>query len=84
MSTADLVGTHILAALVGIAVGVLVVLAVLSHRRAPIKKLRQRHFGTATLDSLVITGRKFHARVRADLQRAIDQFFVSGTTVTLR
>lgn len=41
------------------------------------------HFGTATLDSLVITGRKSHAWIRADLQSVIDQFFVSGTRVDL-
>ncbi|NLY00167.1 MAG: hypothetical protein GXY83_29055 [Rhodopirellula sp.] len=63
--------------------GILAVLGIFNYRRAPIKKRLQRHFGATALDDLVITGREFHARVRADLQRAIDQFFVSGTTMHL-
>jgi hypothetical protein len=75
MSTAGLLGTYSLAFVTGSVVGALTVLAILNRRRAPIKKRLQRHFGATALDNLVITGRKFHARVRADLQRAIDEFF---------
>ena len=67
----------------GSGIGALLIRAILFRRRAPIKRLLQRHFGTNRLEGLVITGRKFHARIRADLQRTIDQFFVSGTTVNL-
>jgi len=81
MSTAGLVGTHALALAVGIGAGLAIAAAILAHRRSPIKKLLERHFAPVRLISLVITGRKFHARIRADLQRTIDQLFVPGTTL---
>ena len=58
-------------------------MATVSRHLAPMKRLLRRHFRTKRLENLEITGRKFHARIRADLQRAIDQFFISGTTVNL-
>jgi len=81
MSTSGIIGACLLAFLVGAIGGFLVVLAIVSYQRSPIRKLLQRHFGGTNLDDLVITGRKFPARIRADLQRTIDRNFVPGTTV---
>jgi len=81
MVTAGLVGTHLLAIGVGAALGALVFRAIVARRQAPIRRLLQWHFGNANLDRLLVNGRKFHARIRADLQRAIDQLFASGVAV---
>lgn len=81
MGTAGLVGTHLLAVGAGVVVGALVFRAIVARHQAPVRRLLQRHFGNANLDRLVVNGRKFHARIRADLQRAIDQFFASGVSV---
>ncbi len=47
----------------------------------PIVTLVQSHFHPAPVDSITISERKFPFRVRADLQRAIDQLFGAKTTI---
>ena len=83
MGMTDSVGTHLLVLGAGVVGGVLLAQAVIYHRRSPIRKLLQRHFGTNRLEGLLVTGRTFHVRICADLQRVIDQLFLSGTTVNV-
>ena len=46
-----------------------------------ISGLAQSHFAPTPLENITISERKFPFRVRADLQRAIDRLFRSGTIV---
>jgi AAA+ superfamily predicted ATPase len=46
-----------------------------------IATLFQSHFAPTPLANITISERKFPFRVRADLQRAIDRLFSSGTTI---
>jgi len=80
MSISDNIGIFVLVLLAG---GIIFVAVAFYRRRVPINRLLRRHFGTSRLDALNISGRKFHARIRADLQRSIDQFFSSGTKIDL-
>ena len=50
--------------------------------RRLIRQLLEWHFRPTSLDNITISERKFPFRVRADLQRAIDRLFVSGTTIS--
>jgi AAA+ superfamily predicted ATPase len=81
MSTSDLIATHILAILIGVVGGVWAAVVVVRRRRSPIPVLLRRHFQTTTLAELAITGRQFPARVRADLQRALDRLFGAETRI---
>jgi chromosomal replication initiation ATPase DnaA len=47
-----------------------------------IAPLMQSHFSPTPLQDITISERQFPFRVRADLQRAIDRLFESGTTVS--
>lgn len=47
-----------------------------------IATLMQSHFSPASLQDVTISERQFPFRVRADLQRAIDRLFDSGTTIS--
>jgi hypothetical protein len=50
--------------------------------QTPISGLAQSHFAPTPLANITISERKFPFRVRADLQRAIDRLFNSGTTIS--
>ena len=75
----------------GIAIGVAGAFAVAQKRRrarggrqqqgASVVGLVRSHFLPISLDSISVTERKFPFRVRADLQRAIDQLFGEATVV---
>lgn len=73
--------THFLALAAGGFAGFVVAWAAVTHRRPPMSRLLQRHFRTVRSDDLVISTRKFHARIRSDLQKALDRFFAAGVTV---
>lgn len=47
-----------------------------------ISTLMQSHFSPTPLQEITISERQFPFRVRADLQRAIDRLFDSGTTIS--
>ncbi len=81
MTAMDLTFTHFLATVVGLAIGSIVVGVIVARRRAPMSRLLRRHFGTDRSDELVITSRRFQARIRSDLQKALDQFFAAGVTI---
>ena len=50
------------------------------NRKNTIYHLLERHFEPTALDSTTVTERRFPARVRADLQMAIDRFVSNETT----
>src|SRR5947209_10010472 len=50
--------------------------------RRLLRRLLARHFRPAPLDDLTISERRFPFRVRADLQRAIDQLFSAATVIS--
>ena len=81
MTAMDLAFTHFLALVVGLAIGSIVVGVIVARRRAPMSRLLFRHFGTNRSDELVIASRRFQARIRSDLQKALDQFFAAGVTI---
>lgn len=51
------------------------------QRRSLISGLLQEHFAPEPIDNITITERIFPYRVRADLQRAVDRLFATGTVV---
>src|SRR5262245_55329192 len=53
--------------------------AVEKHR--PVSTLIEAHFRPVALSDITVCERLFPFRVRADLQRAVDRLFASGTTV---
>lgn len=76
----------VLSSLAGAGVGVWIMYWRNKRTRLPdgrklIRPLLESHFRPLSLDSLTISERKFPFRVRADLQRAIDRLFTSGTVV---
>jgi tetratricopeptide (TPR) repeat protein len=53
-----------------------------TERKPQIHALIQAHFDPTPVEDLTITERQFPLRVRADLQRAVDQVFAGGRTVS--
>ena len=53
-----------------------------TERKPQIHALIQSHFDPTTVEELTITERQFPHRVRADLQRAVDQVFQGETAIS--
>ncbi len=51
------------------------------RRGRMISVIIRKHFGSTPPEEITVSERQFPFRVRADLQRAIDRLFLSGTTI---
>jgi cell division protease FtsH len=76
-----------LAALGGLVAGVAVTMLAVKYRRwpggrkTPVFRLIEAHFRPVRLDNISISERQFPFRVRADLQRAVNQLFSASTKI---
>jgi AAA+ superfamily predicted ATPase len=77
--------TAILACVVCLALGVglsQVITRLIRLARSPqVYRLLRNHFAPTSLATVAVTDRQFPARVRVDLQRSIDRFFLEEATV---